>query len=344
MSFSFYTTAQEVVESLKESLMALNPKTHVEDKALKKALEKVEKNFGTMRTMLSENGIYSESLNLDRVSQFVEEICKADVLTLVIQKLPILGWQARKDLVHCWSIFFKQKVVDTNDYSCVEYIEQHIELLDFLLVCYDKNGTAPSSGIMLRECIKFPNLAKGLLESPRFGLFFKYVDLPNFDVAYDAFSTLKELLTKHVNVVSEYLKTHCDVFFDLYNENLLKSPNYATRRGSINLLLDILLETSKETSDARIMKRYISQVRYLKVVMTLLTDSSKKIQLSAFDIFKFFVANPNKPREVKIILCKNKEKLLELLHKLSLVKDSKEDEQFKEEKEYIIKEIERISI
>jgi len=327
--------------------MALNPKTNVEDKALKKALEEVEKNFGTMRTMLSENGEYSESLNLVRVSQFVEEICKEGVLTLVIQKLPILGWQARKDLVHCWSIFLKQKVVDYGDYSCVEYIEQHIELLDFLLVCYDKNGTAPSAGIMLRECIKFPNLAKCLLESPRFGLFFKYVDLPNFDVAYDAFSTLKDLLNKHVNVVSEYLKTHCDEFFDLYNENLLKSPNYATRRGSINLLLDILLETSKETSDAQIMKHYISQVRYLKVAMTLLTDSSKKIQLSAFDIFKVFVANPNKPREVKIILCKNKEKLLELLellHNLSLAKDSKEDEQFKEEKEFIIKEIERISI
>ena len=30
-----------------------------------------------------------------------------------------------------------------------------------------------------------------------------------------------------------------------------------------------------------------------------------------------FVANPNKPREVKIILAKNREKLLELLQNLS---------------------------
>lgn len=30
-----------------------------------------------------------------------------------------------------------------------------------------------------------------------------------------------------------------------------------------------------------------------------------------------FVANPNKPREVKMILAKNHEKLLELLHNLS---------------------------
>ncbi|MCI29535.1 calcium-binding protein 39-like, partial [Trifolium medium] len=44
---------------------------------------------------------------------------------------------------------------------------------------------------MLRECIKFPNLAKYILESASFVLFFKYVELPNFDVASDAFSTFK---------------------------------------------------------------------------------------------------------------------------------------------------------
>lgn len=40
--------------------------------------------------------------------------------------------QARKDLVHCWSILLKQKVDST--YCCAEYIENHLELLDFLVV------------------------------------------------------------------------------------------------------------------------------------------------------------------------------------------------------------------
>lgn len=55
-----------------------------------------------------------------------------------------------------------------------------------------------------------------------------------------------------------------------------------------------------------------------------------------------FVANPNKPREVKVILAKNHGKLLELLHNLSAGKGA-EDEQFEEEKELIIKEIDRLS-
>jgi calcium binding protein 39 len=46
-----------------------------------------------MRTMLSGDG--ESEPNLDQVSQLVEEICKEDVLTLLIHKLPILGWEVR---------------------------------------------------------------------------------------------------------------------------------------------------------------------------------------------------------------------------------------------------------
>ncbi|XP_019426461.1 PREDICTED: calcium-binding protein 39-like [Lupinus angustifolius] len=339
MSFSFFKalrpkTPQEVARSIKESLMALDTKTVVEVKALEKALEEVEKNFAAMRTLLSGDG--ESEPNLEQISQLVEEICREDVLTLLIHKLPILGWEARKDLVHCWSILLKQKV--ESNYCCVEYIEQHFELLDFLVVCYDNKEIALSTGIMLRDCIKFPTLAQYILESASFVLFFKFVELPNFDVASDAFSTFKDLLTKHANVVSEFLNAHYDEFFDLY-EKLLMSPNYVTRRQSLKLLSEILLESP----NTQIMRRYILEVRYLKVMMTLLRDSSKNIQLSAFHIFKVFVANPNKPREVKIILAKNKEKLLELLQNLSPGKGS-EDEELEEEKEFIMKEIGKISV
>ncbi|KAL1320159.1 uncharacterized protein [Arachis hypogaea] len=318
MSFFFKAsrpkTPQEVAKAIKESLMALDTKTVAEVKALEKALEEVEKNFATMRTMLSGDG--ESEPNLEQVSQLVEELCKEDVLTLIIHKLPTLGWEARKDLVHCWTILLKHKVDDKH--CCVEYVEQHLELLDFLVVCYDNKEIALTCGTMLRECIKFQTLAKYILESATFVLFFKFVELPTFDVASDAFSTFK--------------------FFDLY-EKLLTSPNYVTRRQSLKLLSDFLLEAP----NSQIMRRYILEVRYLKVMMTLLTDSSKNIQLSAFHIFKVFVANPNKPQDVKLILAKNREKLVDLLQNLSPGKGA-EDEQFEEEKEFIIKEIEKISV
>ncbi|XVF28476.1 hypothetical protein REPUB_Repub15cG0032500 [Reevesia pubescens] len=372
MSFSFFKpsrpkTPQEVAKAIKDSLMALDIKTVVEVKALEKAMEEVEKNFLTMRCMVSGDGEVEP--NVDQVLQLALEMSKEDVISLIIHKLPILGWEARKDLVHCWSILLKQKVDST--YCCVEYIANHLELLDFLVVwmaltsmyaeitctkscviaslklgvqdlflsfasSYDNKEIAINCGNMLRECIKFPTLAQYMLKSASFVLFFKFVELPNFDVASDAFSTFKDLLTKHEMLVSEYLTAHYDEFFDLY-EKLLTSSNYVTRRQSLKLLSEFLLETP----NSHIMKRYILEVQYLKVMMTLLKDSSKNIQISAFHIFKVFVANPNKPREIKIILAKNHEKLLDLLQNLS--GKGAEDEQFEEEKELIMKEIERVS-
>ncbi|KAJ7954999.1 Calcium-binding protein 39 [Quillaja saponaria] len=338
MSFSFFKalrpkTPQEVAKSIKDSLMALDTITVVEVKALEKALEEFEKNFATMKCMLCGDG--DAEPNVDQVTQLAVEICKEDVLALLIHKLSILGWEARKDLVHCWSILLKQKVDTT--YCCVEYIEKHFELLDFLVVCYDNKEIALNCGNMLRDCIKFQTLAKYILESASFGLFFKFVELPNFDVASDAFLTFKDLLTKHGKVVYEFLSVHYDEFFDLY-EKLLTSSNYVTRRQSLKLLSEFLLEPP----NTQIMKRYILEVRFLKVMMTLLRDSSKNIQMAAFHIFKVFVANPNKPQEIKVILAKNREKLLELLHNLSGGKGA-EDEQFEEEKELIIMEIDGLS-
>uniref|UniRef100_A0A6N2KRI3 Uncharacterized protein n=1 Tax=Salix viminalis TaxID=40686 RepID=A0A6N2KRI3_SALVM len=54
------------------------------------------------------------------------------------------------------------------------------------------------------------------------------------------------------------------------------------RRQSLKLLSEFLLEPPS----SHIMKRYILEVRYLKVLMTLLKDSSKNIQIAAFHIFK----------------------------------------------------------
>lgn len=282
MSFSFFKpsrpkTPQELVKAVKDSLMALDTKTVAEVKALEKALEEVEKNFVIMRCMLSGDG--EAEPNMDQVMQLTVEICKEDVLSLFIHKLPILGWEARKDLVHCWCILLRQREGST--YCCVQYIENHFELLDFLVVCYDNKEIALNCGNMLRECIKFPTLAKYILESTSFELFYKYVELPNFDVASDAFATFKDLLTRHENEVSEFLTTHYDEFFDMY-EKLLTSANYVTRRQSLKLLSEFLLEGP----NSDIMKRYILEVRHLKVMMTLLKDSSKNIQISAFHIFK----------------------------------------------------------
>ncbi|XP_010905745.1 uncharacterized protein [Elaeis guineensis] len=332
MAFSFFkpskarSSPSDLVKAMRESLLALDTKT------VAKAREEAEKNILSMRQMLSGDG--EAEPNQEQISQIALEICKEGVLSLFVHKLPSLGWDARKDIVHCWCILLRQQV--GSGYCCVEYIVNHLELLDFLVVCYNNKEIALNCGNMLRECIKYPTLAKYLLESSSFELFFKYVELPNFDIASDALATFKDLLTKHETAVSQFLSSHYEQFFELY-EKLLTSTNYVTRRQSLKFLSEFLLEPP----NSQIMKRYILEVRYLKIMMALLKDSSKNIQICAFHIFKVFVANPNKPREIIELLANNHAELLMLLH--SLPTSRSEDEQLEEERDLVIKEIERLS-
>lgn len=55
------------------------------------ALEEVEKNFQTMRCMLSGDGEIEP--NPEQISQLALEVCKEDVIALIILNLHILGWE-----------------------------------------------------------------------------------------------------------------------------------------------------------------------------------------------------------------------------------------------------------
>lgn len=57
-----------------------------------------------------------------------------------------------------------------------------------------------------------------------------------FDIASDAFSTFKELVTRHKAVCAEFLDSKYDEFFQAY-QNLLNSENYVTRRQSLKVSL-----------------------------------------------------------------------------------------------------------
>lgn len=62
-------------------------------------MEEVEKNFSSLRGMLSGDG--EAEPNADQVVQLALEICKEDVISLVIHKLHILGWEVSKSFQIC---------------------------------------------------------------------------------------------------------------------------------------------------------------------------------------------------------------------------------------------------
>lgn len=120
------------------------------------------------------------------------------------------------------------------------------------------------------------------------------------------------------------------------HHHLLYSENYVTRRQALKLLGELLLDRH----NFQTMTRYISSPDNLKLMMIMLREKSRNIQFEAFHVFKVFVANPNKPKPILDILLRNKDKLVEFLTKFHT--DRSEDEQFNDEKAYLIKQIKEL--
>ena len=84
-------------------------------------------------------------------------------------------------------------------------------------------------------------------------------------------------------------------YFNSYT-TLMLSNNYVTKRQSLKLLGEILLDRA----NFNIMTRYIAQESNLKMMMNMLRDKSKNIQFEAFHVFKVRChlipgANDNQP-------------------------------------------------
>lgn len=140
---------------------------------------------------------------------------------------------------------------------------------------------------------------------------------------------------RHKAMVAEYLESNFDVFFGAYTR-MLENGNYVTKRQSLKLLSELLLDRANINS----MMRYIGSVENLCLMMNLLRDEARSIQFEAFHVFKVFVANPNKPPAVLSILMKNREKMIGYLANFL---NDREDEQFIEEKAMLIRLLEQLA-
>ncbi len=91
----------------------------------------------------------------------------------------------------------------------------------------------------------------------------------------------QELLTRHKLLCAEFLEHNYDRVFSEY-QGLLNSENYVTRRQSLKLLGELLLDRHNFT----VMTRYISNPDNLKLMMNMLKEKSRNIQFEAFHVFK----------------------------------------------------------
>uniref|UniRef100_A0A8C2FBH1 Calcium binding protein 39 n=1 Tax=Cyprinus carpio TaxID=7962 RepID=A0A8C2FBH1_CYPCA len=313
----------DIVKNLKDNMTILE-KPDISDKKAEKASEEVSKSLLAMKEILY--GTNEKEPQTEAVAQLAQELYNSGLLSTLVADLQLIDFEGKKDVAQIFNNILRRQIGTRT--PTVEYLCTQQNILFMLLKGYESPDIALNCGIMLRECIRHEPLAKITLCSEQFYDFFRYVEMSTFDIASDAFATFKVSVLVNIQALSV-----CFVRFFSEYEKLLHSENYVTKRQSLKLLGELLLDRHNFT----IMTKYISKPENLKLMMNLLRDKSRNIQFEAFHVFKVFVANPNKTQPILDILLKNQTKLIEFLGKFQ--NDRTEDEQFSDEKTYLIKQI-----
>lgn len=294
----------------------------------RKSTEEISKNLQQIKSLLIGEG---EPI-AEVVAVLAQEMYNTDLMLLLVQHIARFEFEARKDVVQIFNNLLRRQI--GSRWPTVEYLSSKPDIIFAALAGYENEEVALNTGMILKEMLRHEPLAKLLLYSDQFYNFPHYIESTTFGISCDAFANFKETLTRHKPMVAEYLDKQYDRFFSSLT-TLILSTNYVTKRQSLKLLGEILLDRA----NFNVMTRYIANEANLKMMMNLLRDKSKNIQFEAFHVFKVFVANPKKPPQIETILRRNKDKLLKFLKEFH---NDKEDEQFTDEKQFLIVQIQNL--
>lgn len=270
----------------------------------------------------------------DQITQLAQEIYSTDCLYYLVVNLRKLDFDSRKDVVILFLTLLRRTMA--NKSPTVDYlVHSKPEIITMLIKGPENLEIGLICGQILRDCIKFEVINRFVLYSPSFYNFFKYVQIPTFEIATDAMMTLHELLTTHRKLVSEFLGNNYDVFITAINK-LITSKNYVTKRQSVKLLNELVSQRSNQ----QFLSKFFDDANNLKLTMLLLSDKLKNLQLEGFHTLKFFVANPKRSQKVTDILIKNKANFIEFFKTFDIA--SFHDSNIIEERDYTLGEIKNL--
>lgn len=276
----------------------------------------------------------------EEAGELVAQFLAADLPHGLVEHLSDMDFEVRKDVISVFSMMLQgpqrlgTRVGATQ--QLLEYTRTQPRFFQLVVESYAKPEAATHCGMMLRSCVRHPQLVESFFAQPEVCTrLIEFTRHESFDVSSDAFSSLRDLLLTHKSIASAFLEANFREFFRPYN-GLLQSADYVTQRQALKLLSEMLLDRTF----MRVMLTYIGDEQFLQIHMNLLREDSKVIQVEAFHVFKIFVANPQKPPRVQQILFKNKERLVKLLEGLRPNKPNRQDDkQFLEDRKTVVEKL-----
>jgi len=264
--------------------------------------------------------------------ELLEQFVAADLPAQLLAELPVLHFEARKDVMNICCALMWPGMPQRVDRQVIEYLQHHPRIFNLLIEGYNHDEAALHCGVVLRSCARHGELVRAFLERGLLYELIRHTRNPSIDIGSDAFYSLREVLLEHKEISATWLEEHSQEFFEHYNV-LLQSDEYLVERQALPLLAAMLLDRHFK----RPMLRYISSERHLQTLMNLLRDPSRAIQAEAFHVFKIFVANPQKPPRVHKILYRNKDKLVKHLEGLKALRA--DDKKFDEDQKMVIEKL-----
>jgi calcium binding protein 39 len=243
------------------------------------------------------------------VVALVSTIVADGLLPILVDNIHRLPFEARKDTQTIVSNVFRWRSpgsTSTEPDALREVIHKQPELIIALCNGYGRRESASPCGGILKEALKWDAVAAVILyDEPMpngktvdiynevdtskpssgrgvFWNFFGWIDKSSFEISADAFDTFRLLLTKHKPLVSQFIGTNFDLFFERYNNVLIRSESYVTKRQSIKLLGEVLLDRQFY----EVMTRYVDSGDNLKLIMWQLKDDRRMVQYEGFHVFK----------------------------------------------------------
>ncbi|RMY66919.1 hypothetical protein D0864_11718, partial [Hortaea werneckii] len=266
MAFLFGRNRQRSAQDLVRSTKDLLQKLMKEDGSSPKLEEDLARALTQMKVTLQ--GTPELEATPDAVYQLVNQILAESLLPLLVENIFRLPFEARKDTQTIISNVFRFRnpgSTSPEPDALKEVLRRQPEIIVRLCNGYERRESASPCGGILKEAIKWDAVAAVILyDEPTtdgrtidiyssdiditrpssgqgvFWSFFDWIDKSSFEVSADAFDTFRLLLTKHKQLVSQYISTNFDLFFDRYNNVLIKSESYVTKRQSIKLLGEVL--------------------------------------------------------------------------------------------------------
>jgi calcium binding protein 39 len=203
--------------------------------------ERTAEELGRLLAALKECmfGDVEEHASRENALAVAREACATGLVSELVEALGLLDFEARKDAADVFCGVMRVGDADGGRPGAA-YLEAHPDVVPTLLDGYDRAEVALNCGAMLREAARHEAVAGRLLGDLLDDLLAR-AQSPEFEVAADAFATLKDALTRHRALAAARLADPGAGVLARYRA-LLESRDYVTRRQATRLLGQLLCD------------------------------------------------------------------------------------------------------